>query len=233
VEGRRKLATRLGVLVVVFFAFELAGSLFIASYAAGSASMAPTILPGELVLAAPIAYGPSTFFGRLPGLGKPERGDLVLAEPPFAPARGFWTSLADSLVRFVTFQRASLHRRGARAVFAGPMIQRVVGTPGDTIAMEDFVFKVRPAGSEHFLTEFELSSRRYDISREVLPDGWREGMPGSGGMPALILGKDEYFLAGDARSSSSDSRSWGTIGLERFRAKVLLRYWPPSRFGSL
>ena len=44
--------------------------------------------------------------------------------------------------------------------------------------------------------------------------------------------QDEYFLAGDARSDSSDSRLWGPVSADRLLAKVLVRYWPPSRFGT-
>jgi signal peptidase I len=231
VENRRKTMARLGVLVLFFVAFELLTGLFLAAYSIRSSAMAPTVAPGDLVVATPLAFGPRTPFGKLPGVSRPERGDLVLAEPPFSEDLGFWRRLADSFVRFLTFQRLSLSRSGGAASLTGPMLERVVGLPGDIVVMEDFVFKVKTEGSDHFLTEFELSRRRYDISKAPLPAGWKESFPASGTMAALTLDKDQYFLAGDSRSGSSDSRLWGPIRAERLVARVLLRYWPPSRFG--
>ncbi|HUW41538.1 MAG TPA: signal peptidase I [Rectinemataceae bacterium] len=232
VESRRRLGSRLLLLFVVFLCFQLVSGLFVAAYSVSSKSMSPALAPGDLLIATPLAFGPKTVFGKLPGFRHPARGDIVLVEPPFALRRGFWPTLFDSFVRFVTFQRFSLLSRGPQAVLAGPTVQRVVGLPGDTIEMKNYVFRVKPAGSEHFLTEFELSTVRYDIAPSRSPQGWSESFPASGSMAARTLGKDEYFLAGDARGLSSDSRLWGPVRPDRLLAQVILRYWPPSRFGS-
>jgi signal peptidase I len=228
---------RLGILLLVYVSYELLSGLLLTAFAMRSQSMEPTILPGDRLLATPLAFGPRTLFGRLPGVARPERGDLVIAEPNYAERIGFWPTLSDSFVRFVTFQlvspaRNASARGGPAGILSSPTLQRVVGLPGDSIRMDDFIFKVKPAGEDQFLTEFELSSSRYDISHSDPPAGWRADLPGSGQMAVRVIGKDEYFLAGDARSSSSDSRLWGTARVDRFRAKVLLRYWPPKSFGA-
>lgn len=232
VESRKRLGLRLLVLLLVFFCFQVLSGLFVTAYSIGSKTMAPSLAPGDLVLATPLAFGPDTVFGKLPGIRHPERGDLVLTEPPFASRPGFWPSVFDSLVRFVTFQRFSLLSRGHAAVLAGPSVQRIVGLPGDTIKMKNYVFRVKPAGSEHFFSEFELSTKQYDIVPGKSPSGWIESFPVSGSMSAQTLGKDEYFLAGDARGLSSDSRLWGAVKSDRLLSLVILRYWPPARFGS-
>jgi hypothetical protein len=134
-------------------------------------------------------------------------------------------------VRFVTFQLVS-PARGRDPILSAPTVQRVIAEPGDTVMMEDFVFKVKSADSDQYLTEFEHSSKRYDISHKEPPESWDQAFPGSGHMEPRLLGKDEYFVAGDSRSESSDSRLWGPSRLELFRAKVVLRYWPVGRFGS-
>jgi signal peptidase I len=237
VQGRRRVARRLGLLLLLFVCYELLTGLFLTTYSIKSQSMAPTLLPGDRIVATPLAFGPRTLFGKLPGISRPERGDIVIVEPNYGKRPGFWEMLSDSIVRFVTFQLVSPARGGRSsggldAILSAPTLQRVVGKPGDTIRMEDFVFKVKVAGSDQFLTEFELSSNRYDISHEDAPESWREDLPGSGQMKERALGRDEYFLAGDARSSSSDSRLWGPVRVDRFRAKALLRYWPPKSFGK-
>ncbi len=232
VQGRRRTLRRLGVLLLLFVTYELLSGLFLSAYSMKSQSMAPTVLPGDRILATPLPFGPHTAFGRLPGFARPMRGDIVIAEPNYAARLGFWATVYDSFARFVTFQLYSPAMSGLDGVLSAPALLRVVGVPGDTLEMDDFVFKVKPAGSDQFLTEFELSSGRYDVSHEDPPDSWSADLPGSGHMDARSLGKDEYFLAGDARSSSSDSRLWGPVGIDRFRAKALLRYWPPKRFGA-
>ncbi|HRY73888.1 MAG TPA: signal peptidase I [Spirochaetia bacterium] len=232
VEGRRRLLSRLKAFVLILLAFEILTGLFAAAFALSSSAMTPTFLPGDRVLATPAAFGPRTAFGKLPGPAKPERGDLVLVDPPFAEKPSFWTSLADSFLRFATFQRVSLLGRGAAAAETGPFLERVVALPGDAIRMDSFVFQVRAAGGEHFLTEFELSKSRYDIEKPELPSGWLPDYPLSGTMAERTLGKDEYFLACDNRGAEADSRLWGPLGRDRFRAKVFLRYWPLARFGT-
>jgi len=47
------------------------------------------------------------------------------------------------------------------------------------------------------------------------------------------LGEDEYFLVGDNRTASTDSRDFGSIHRGRIDGIALFRYWPPERFGSL
>jgi hypothetical protein len=136
-------------------------------------------------------------------------------------------------VRFVTFQLVSPARSGPEGALSAPILLRVVGLPGDSIREDDFVFKIKTSGSDQYLTEFELSGRSYDIAHVDPPKGWSSDLPGSGHMDERVLAKDEYFLAGDDRSSSSDSRLWGSAHADRFLAKALLRYWPLSGFGGL
>jgi signal peptidase I len=41
--------------------------------------------------------------------------------------------------------------------------------------------------------------------------------------------KDNYFVMGDNRASSCDSRRWGTVPRSRIIGKVIATYWPPNR----
>lgn len=47
------------------------------------------------------------------------------------------------------------------------------------------------------------------------------------------LAEDTYFLLGDHRAHSTDSRDFGPVARERITATALLRYWPPRRIGRL
>lgn len=231
VEGRRRFLSKIKVLLIFFFAFCVLTGLFVAAFSVSSSAMKPTLLPGDHVLASPLVYGPVTIVGKIPAPFKPERGDIALVDPPYAAGQSFWFLLGDAFVRFVTFQRIGLTDPSAQASLRGPFIERVIALPGDEVKMEGFVFKVKPAGSAHFLTEFELANSSYDIEKGELPEGWSDADPLSGTMKPRILGKDEYFVAGDNRHASSDSRLWGPIGIGQFRARIFLRYWPFAGFG--
>lgn len=232
VQGRRKTARRVGLVLIVFVCYELLSGLFITAYSIQSQAMSPSVLPGQRILATPLAFGPDTLFGKMPAFARPERGDIAVVRPNYAKRESFWGMLSDSFVRFFTLQLVSPARSAPDGMLSAPILLRVVGLPGDTIQMDDFIFKVKAAGADQFLTEFELSTKSYDISHSDPPKSWSADLPGSGHMDARVLGKDEYFLAGDDRSASSDSRLWGSARSDRFLAKALLRYWPPKSFGA-
>jgi len=227
------MARRAGLVLIVFVCYEALSGLFLTAYSMQSQAMSPTVLPGQRLLATPLAFGPNTLFGKMPGFERPGRGDIVVVRPNYAKRESAWGMLSDSFVRFFTFQLVSPAHGAPDGLLSAPILLRVVGLPGDTIQMDDFVFKVKAAGSDQFLTEFELSTKSYDISHGDPPKSWSADLPGSGHMDARVLGKDEYFLAGDDRSSSSDSRLWGSAHSDRFLAKTILRYWPPKSFGAL
>ena len=232
VQGRRKTARRVGLVLIVFVCYEILSGLFITAYSMQSQAMSPTVLSGQRLLATPLVFGPNTLFGKMPGFARPERGDIAVVKPNYAKRESFWGMFSDSLVRFFTFQLVSPARSAPDGLLSAPILLRVVGLPGDTIQMDDFIFKVKAAGADQFLTEFELSTKSYDISHSDPPKSWSVDLPGSGHMDARVLGKDEYFLAGDDRSASSDSRLWGSAHSDRFLSKAILRYWPPKSFGA-
>lgn len=67
---------------------------------------------------------------------------------------------------------------------------------------------------------FELVKRIAAAPGEVAPDGRR-------------LGPEETWVVGDRAERSTDSRTLGPVGVERVGGLVVLRYWPPSRFGRV
>ncbi|MFB6212846.1 MAG: signal peptidase I [Candidatus Magasanikbacteria bacterium] len=106
-------------------------------------------------------------------------------------------------------------KRGEVVVFKNPkgdsfFIKRIIGMPGERIVLNDGKVKVFENGSKKVLEE--------KYARKFLSEGHSE----------YTLDKNEYFVMGDNRGFSFDSRSWGPLKRKNIIGLVRLRLWPPS-----
>ncbi len=110
--------------------------------------------------------------------------------------------------------------RGDIIVFRYPndprqfFIKRVIGMPGEHIAIQNGRITVTDAvtGDGGLLDESPYL-----------------GDAQTSGVKEVTLGSDEYYLLGDNRSSSLDSRTFGPVKRNFFIGKVWFRGWPPER----
>ena len=110
--------------------------------------------------------------------------------------------------------------RGDMVVFWFPgdqsksYIKRVIGLPGDTVVIE--------AGTVHVngepLFEPYVPEEFHDRHTRQAP---------------LKIPPDQYFVLGDHRSSSNDSRNWGPVHRRYIYGKAVFVYWPPEKIGLL
>ena len=119
---------------------------------------------------------------------------------------------------FVTRYFFHSPRRGDVIVFHPPavsrddFIKRVIGSPGDHVVVKDGRVWVNGA----------LLEEPYLPAAQTTCFGrWCD----------VTLGADEYFVMGDNRANSSDSRSWGPVQRDRIVGKTWLLYYPFSDFG--
>ncbi len=183
-----------------------------------SDSMLPSTEENSLVLVSPI----SSF----------DRGDSVIVESRFAIKRSVIKNMCNAFLGFFSFQQYRPFS-SSHLFTESQTLRRIVGIPGDTVYMKDYVLYIKPAESEHFLTEFELSKKEYNICISNVPKNWDNSLVLCGSMPERKLGSDEYFVLCDNRISGLDSRIWGAISQKNIVGRVLLQYFPFDRFGLM
>lgn len=109
--------------------------------------------------------------------------------------------------------------RGDTVVFWAPedparsYIKRVIGVPGDVVEIDHGAVI--------------LNGQR--LEEPYVPDDNRDHVS----MQPRTIEAGHYFVLGDHRNSSNDSRSWGTVSREAIYGKAVFVYWPLMRIGLL
>ena len=188
----------------ILFAVLILRSFIAEPFRIPSSSMMPTLLIGDFILVNKFTYGI-----RLPvtnrkviALGEPERGDVVVFRPPHHPDQDW--------------------------------IKRVVGLPGDVVSYRDNTVYVNGepfgygapesyvgVGRGSDMTGAGLIEERMPGRSHHVLETHRPGMfdPGEG---EWRVPEGEYFVMGDNRDRSDDSRFWGTLPESQLRGKAFL-----------
>ncbi len=93
-----------------------------------------------------------------------------------------------------------------------PYIKRVIGLPGELVEIRN---------TKVYINGRELNEPY--INEPCMPSNCRD--------ESWQLGENEYFMMGDNRNHSQDSRRIGPITRDRIIGEALIRYWPPSDWG--
>ncbi len=231
---RRLLGSVVRYIVILLVLYLIVTEILIISERIATNSMAPTFLSNERVIAAPVAYGIRIPFSlqRVLETGRPKRGDVVVIQPPYLEKESEVQRILNPLVQFFTLQQRRLYSDRLSRGAGNHLIKRIVGVPGDTIVLKELIAYIKPVNQVTFHRESDLIPFDYEIRTEGFKTNWPKDLPFSGNANEIELSETEYFVLGDNRNSSSDSRSWGPITVDRIIAKVILRYWPLSKLGS-
>jgi signal peptidase I len=178
-----------------------------------SGSMKPSILEGELVFVNKLAYDLKVPFTTLhvSTWGNPARGDVVVFYSP---------------------------QDGTR------LVKRVVGLPGDTIALRNDVLYLNGAPQEY--SSADLAPFRHDVFEDANPviavehldacDHYVMALPGRQGLRTFgpfTVPPGQYFMLGDSRDNSADSRYIGPVPRAEIVGRVprvILSFDPSRRF---
>lgn len=162
-----------------------------------SSSMEGTLLVGDFLLVDKTVYGaevPGTHL-RLPALSEPHRADVVVFHPPHAPERYY--------------------------------VKRIVGLPGDTLRMQDKQLYVNGAPLNEPYVILDPEARDSAHPAMIWQNDHRPGgnrlvrRPTRNNWGPIVIPEARYFVLGDNRDNSEDSRYWGLVD----RDEILGRPW--------
>jgi signal peptidase I len=158
-------------------------------------------------------------------VAQPFRVPTSSMEPTLAcahPGLGCTATFNDRVIVAKIVYRFRNPKRGEIAVFHAPAaakkacseggtyLKRVIGLPGDQVSERNgFIYINGKKLNEPYVTEWD---------RDAVTKTWPR------------LGKNEYFMMGDNRIESCDSRTWGPVARSAFIGPVVATYWPPTRW---
>ena len=203
----------IGVAILVALAIR---AVIIESYYVPSGSMLSTMLIGDHVFVSKFMFGAHIPFTgiTLPAVRDPKRGEIAV----FALGRS-----ANGVI-------CPLDQCPDYA--AEGFVKRIVGVPGDTVEYRDG----RLILNGELVPQRDLGQIFADergVKMRVLEEdleGCRHrvlDIPGTGGLTQepMTVPADHYFLMGDNRDNSNDSRAWGTVHRNDLKGPVLIDYW--------
>lgn len=207
--------------------FFVVRSFFVEAFKIPTGSMEGTLLVGDFLLVNKLVYGAEVPFTRvkLPAIRSPHRGDIIVFQWPVDRTKNF--------------------------------VKRIVGMPGDTLEMrngelirnhrlqrEGYVSHTSP-GSDVSDAEFDwqlaylLGANRpvHQTPRSPIGVSALEARPGyhpsRNNWGPLVVPRGNYFVLGDNRDNSLDSRYWGFVADSLVRGQPLVVYYSYNPDGGV
>lgn len=198
---RRGVTDWLRSVCIALLLFLVVRAWMIEAFKIPTASMEGTLLVGDFLLVNKAVYG-TTLPGldlRIPGFAEPEWRDVVVFHPPHDPDKNY--------------------------------VKRIIGLPGDTLRMTDKrLFRNGERIDEPYARYVD---RRGDAahpdmrwqSHHLIASTRRRYEPTRDNWGPIVVPQERYFVLGDNRDNSEDSRYWGFVARDRIRGKPWRVYY--------
>ena len=193
--------TKIFAVSVVLFA--VIRTFFVEAFKIPSGSMENTLQVGDFLLVNKLVYGAEVPFThrRLPRLRDPARGDVIVFEYPEDPTKNF--------------------------------VKRLVGLPGDTVEMREGTLirnssTVQERYVEHTEPDIDPAPEDFRWQRDyVVRSGANETgyHPSRNNWGPLVVPRGNYFVLGDNRDNSLDSRYWGFVADSLVKGRPFVIYY--------
>ena len=201
---RGRLAEWTRSLALAFDVFLVIRIFLVETFVIDSGSMKNTLLVGDYLFVNKLATGSRVPFTnlRIPGYSEPRRGDVLVFDPH--------------------------HEENIT------IVKRVVGMPGDTLQMRDKILYLNGEVYDEPYVEAIATRDVYDPQmtwqNDHLVGGPRDDYrPTPDNWGPLVVPEDHYFMMGDYRDDSLDSRVWGFLEGWRFKGRVAFIYFSYDR----
>jgi signal peptidase I len=190
------------IVVVSLALFVVIRAFGVEAFKIASGSMEHTLFEGDFLLINKLVYGagiPGS--GRkLPALHAPRNGDVIVFTYPVDPRLNY--------------------------------VKRIVGTPGDTVEMRDAMLyrngnKVNENYVQRTPDEVDQSDDDFRWQKAYLAGGAAVSTyhPSRNNWGPLVVPPHDYFVLGDNRDNSSDSRYWGFVADSLVRGQPIVVYY--------
>lgn len=185
-------------------------ALLLEAFHITSGSMERTLLVGDLLFVNKAVYGAQLpFIGtRIPAFRDPRRNEIVIFDSVDTPGL--------------------------------TVVKRVVGVPGDTIAMRSNVLSINGqpqnepyvVGAPNSPDPEDPRFRTWQVHRVIGRDP-ADYSPTLKNWGPFVVPADSFFMMGDNRDDSYDSRYWGFLGRDRIRGRATIIYFSYNKNGVL
>jgi signal peptidase I len=192
-------------LVIAFVLFLGIRAVGVEAFKIPTSSMEGTLLVGDFLLVNKAVYGariPGTSV-YLPAIEEPERGDVIVFHPPHEPKKNY--------------------------------VKRLVGLPSDTVEMRDKTLYVNGRLVEEPYAKY--IDRTGDAVHPAMT--WQRGhlvaspraryQPSRDTWGPIVVPDGGYFVLGDNRDNSEDSRYWGFVDRDQIRGRPWVVYYSFDR----
>jgi signal peptidase I len=188
-------------IAVAFVLFLLVRTFIVEAFKIPTSSMENTLLVGDFLLVNKAVYGaeiPGTHL-HLPALEAPQRGDVIVFIPPHDPTKNY--------------------------------VKRLVGVPGDTLQMKEKHLYVNGSlVKEPYVRYIDRTGdavhpdMRWQ-SNHLLAGPARSYHPTRDNWGPIVVPDGDYFVLGDNRDNSEDSRYWGFVPRDAIRGRPWVVYY--------
>lgn len=207
--------------------FLFVRSFFVEAFKIPTGSMEGTLLVGDFLLVNKMVYGAEVPFTKmkLPALRTPQRGDIIVFQWPVDRTKNFVKRIVGMPDDTLEMRNGTLIRNGV--VQAEPYV--VHTSPGSDPSDEEFNWQVAfLLGANHPVatpprSPLTVSTLQASPNYHPTRNNWGP----------LVVPKGNYFVLGDNRDNSLDSRYWGWVADSLVRGQPLVVYYSYNPDGAV